>query len=282
MDHRLHVRAEVMGLLIHSLSEFAPLILGMIERCAPKSVLEVGSEFGGFSTQMFEKCAAQGTNLVTIEPFPAPEVTKIAETSESFHLFIGKSIPYFLQEGCQSDFVVIDGDHNWFTVFSELTLIDTAWKRDRRSGVIVMHDVAWPWARRDMYYDPKSLPPEAVRPHSFSLGVTLDSAQLIEGGFRSEGHYAIGLKEGGPCNGVLTAIEDFLGEHPEYTFRKIDAVFGLGVLTLKGTREDAIVEELMAPYQVPLLATLERNRLENYLKVIELQDLLTANAKKTA
>ncbi len=268
-----------MALLLHSLSNFAPFILGLIERCSPKSVLEIGSEHGGFSKQMYETCMSKGSALVTIEPFPAPPVKELAEVSENFHLFIGKSIPYFLQEGCQSDFVVNDGDHNWFTVFTELTLIDAAWKKRKASGVIVMHDVAWPWARRDLYYDPKSLPPEALRPFTFTHGLTLDNAGIIEGGFRGEGAYACAVKEGGPCNGVLTAIEDFLTEHKEYNYRQIDAIFGLGVLTLKDSPEDAIVEEMIAPYQTPLFATMERNRLELYLKVIELQDVMAANAR---
>lgn len=267
-----------MPLLIHSLAEFSPFLLGLVDRCAPKSVLEIGSETGGFSKQLYDRCKQRGAELITVEPKPAKEVIALAETSDSFHLFAGKSLPYLLQEGCRSDFVFLDGDHNWFTVFSELSLIHRAWEEKQTSGVIVLHDVGWPSARRDAYCDPNDLPKDAVRPYTYDHGVTVDSPGVITGGFRGEGSFAWAINEGGPCNGVLTAVEDFNSEHPEYNYRSIDAVFGLGVLTRAGTREDEIVAEMIAPYQNSLVRTLEKNRLELYLKVIELQDALARRA----
>ena len=49
------------------------------------------------------------------------------------------------------DCIIIDGDHNWYTVFNELTIIE---KRNllKEGGTIFFHDIAWPYGRRDMYY----------------------------------------------------------------------------------------------------------------------------------
>ena len=172
---------------------------------------------------------------------------------------------------CSSD---LDGDHNHFTVYNELTLIERAWRAADVAGLALLHDVGWPCGRRDAYYGPGGLPPEAVHPHSYNLGVTLDNPSLIRGGFRGEGHFAWATQEGGPRNGVRTAVEDFLAEHPDYSFHSVDAVFGLGAVVRKGSAAEHAVLEVFAPYNNELVRRLERNRLELYLKVIELQDTL--------
>lgn len=49
------------------------------------------------------------------------------------------------------DCILIDGDHNWYTVYHELKMI---YDREllKRGGIVFLHDVEWPWGRRDMYY----------------------------------------------------------------------------------------------------------------------------------
>lgn len=259
-------------LLLHSLAELDEIILGLVDGCQPKSILEIGSESGGFSEKLLQRCEATGAELVTIEPFPSERVLELAKHAKQFHLFIDKSISHLLDNGCRSDFAVIDGDHNWFTVYNELTLIAKSWAERGTTGTIVLHDVAWPCARRDMYYDPSAIPPQAVQPHTYKHGVTPGHDGVIDGGFRGAGNFAWAVDAGGPCNGVLTAIEDFMDDHPGWTYRSINAVLGLGVLTRTGSREDEVAAAVMAPYQNALIGRLEENRLALYLKVIELQD----------
>jgi hypothetical protein len=273
----------VKPLLIHSLSELDEVILGLVDKCKPTSILEIGSEHGGFSQQLYQRCKSNGAELLTIEPYPAPAVMELAKAADDFHLFVDKSLPHLMEHGCRSTFAVIDGDHNWFTVYNELSLIAKSWEERKQTGVIVLHDVSWPCARRDSYYDPKAIPPEALQPHSYEHGVTPESEGVINGGFRGEGSFAWAIDAGGPCNGVLTAIEDFMTDHPGWTYRSIDAVFGLGCLTRTGSPEDAHAEEIFAPYKNSLVSRLEANRLALYLKVIELQDKVNAmNAGRAA
>ncbi len=266
------------NLLLHSLKEFDEILFALIERVGPEAILEIGSETGIFSDRLLEHCEARGATLMTVEPDPSPHLVERALKSDRFDLYQGSSIAFLQSPPRDAQMVIIDGDHNYYTVFNELQLLHAAWSARGVDGIAILHDVGWPCARRDAYYDPASLPTLHVHPHSFDLGVTLDSKQLVRGAFRGEGHIAWALHEGGPRNGVLTAVEDFLREQPIYAYRQIDAVFGLGALLRRGGAAERHVDEVFAPYDNELLRRLERNRLELYLKVIEMQDALAARS----
>jgi hypothetical protein len=264
------------ALLLHSLKEFDEIIFAALDRIKPTSVLEIGSETGVFSKRLFDHCEATGAQLVIAEPFPTPELIERAVSKSCLHLFAGKSLDLLAQWRCDSEVVLIDGDHNYHTVLGELGLIDEGWRERGVRGVIFLHDVGFPCGRRDCYYDPSAIPEAARHPHRYDRGVTLDSDALIAGGFRGEGAFAWAEHDGGPENGVLTAVEDFMRDHPDYVYRSVDAVFGLGALTLRDSATDHAVADIFARYDNELVRRLERNRLELYLKVIELQDMLAA------
>jgi len=63
------------------------------------------------------------------------------------------------------DVAFVDGDHNWRTVYTELSLL---FARAKATGaappLILAHDCAWPYARRDMYYAPESFDPADRQP----------------------------------------------------------------------------------------------------------------------
>ena len=168
----------------------------------------------------------------------------------------------------------VDGDHNWYTVYHELLAIKKVTEATQQPLLIFLHDVAWPAARRDLYYAPERIPKNFLLPHSWELGITPGSRELTHGGYTGEREFAIALREGGEKNGVLTAIEDFVALDPEnYYWAKIPAVFGLGVLFNCAHPHAQIIASVLAPFnENSLLASLEKNRLANYLKVIEWQD----------
>jgi hypothetical protein len=172
---------------------------------------------------------------------------------------------------------VIDGDHNYWTVSRELEHIDGVAREAGRPALLLLHDVSWPCARRDQYYAPDALPAGAVHPHSFHLGQVPDSEEAVDGGFRGRGAFAIALRAGGPKNGVLTAVEDFLEDRDELRFARIPAIFGVGVIFAREAPYAHDLEQVLAPYDGnPLLAKLERNRVDLYLKVLELQDAVSS------
>ena len=267
-------------LLLHSLNEFDEIILSVMRSIRPTSVLEIGSETGVFSQRLMALCHELKAQLHIIEPFPIQELIDATVDSEELHVYVGLSLDVLAQVPIASEVVLIDGDHNYFTVRNELELLSNIWQANQIEGVMLMHDVHWPCARRDQYYNPAVIPEEARHPYSFDQGITVGQSDVINGGFRGEGAFAFANHEGGPRNGVLTAVEDFLKAHPEYCFRSIEAVFGLGAITLRDTAADRIIEEAFAPYDNGLVKRLERNRLELYLKVIELQDQLNATREE--
>lgn len=266
-------------LLLHSLKEFDELIFAIAERMDPRGVLEIGAETGTFTERLLAFCAARTIKLLTIDPKPSEALMDLARESTTLDLHVGFSIPYLREHATDADLVLIDGDHNYFTVSHELELVHAAWRARDLAGVVLVHDVGFPCAERDMYYAPGTIPDDARHPHSFAYGVTLGSPVLVPGGLRGEGAFAWAAHAGGAKNGVLTAVKDFVGEHPEYEYRSVDAVFGLGALTLSGSRVDAIVGEVFERYDNALIRRLEQNRLELYLKVLELQDLLAERAQ---
>jgi len=138
-----------------------------------------------------------------------------------------------------------------------------------------MHDVGWPSGRRDQYYAPQRLPEGVVWPHSFTRGAIPGQPELAADGqgFRGEGAFAFALHEGGPRNGVHTAIDDVLEERDELVMLETPLVFGLGVICDRRSEAWPQVQQLMAPYvDNPTLAAMERNRLDLYLRVIAMQD----------
>ena len=129
------------------------------------------------------------------------------------------------------DCILIDGDHNWYTVFNELRLIRER-SLLRPGGMIFFHDVGRPYGRRDMYYQPETVPAE-FRQQFERKGIVRGRSQLADSEGANRIHFNA-VREGGPRNGVLTAIEDFVAEHPSgYHFTRIKAQYGLGILQFR-------------------------------------------------
>jgi Methyltransferase domain len=126
------------------------------------------------------------------------------------------------------DCILIDGDHNWYTVYHELKMISDG-DLLTRGGMVFFHDVEWPYGRRDMYYQPEMIPQEH-RHSCAQKGIVRGQSELSERSDFNSGLWNA-THEGGPHNGVLPAIEDFLCEHKgEYDFFRVRAEFGLGIM----------------------------------------------------
>ena len=72
---------------------------------------------------------------------------------------------------------------------------------------------------------------------------------------------ALTAHAGGPRNGVLTAVEDFVASRPHLRLAVIPSWFGFGVLWPTDAPYDDAVEAIVAPYdRNPLIERLEANR----------------------
>lgn len=197
---------------------------------------EIGAQFGG-STDELLKLSLK--HYIIIDPcidenldqkYLGDERVTVMRAN-SLDALASDQIP---QPAVPFDCILIDGDHNWYTVFHELTLIRER-KLLRRGGFIFFHDVGWPYGRRDMYYQPETIPAEFRHPFAYRGLVKGQKDLAISGGDAADLAHA--LVEGGPRNGVLTAIEDFLLQHPrDYRFCKVGLQFGLGMLQFNPER----------------------------------------------
>jgi len=266
--------ADDAPLLLHSLSEFRELIFACLEAAGVSAVAEVGSEDGTFSRELATWAGGRGGRVFCIDPDPAPGLVALAESSPDVRLVQQLSVDALTSiEPC--DAYLIDGDHNYYTVARELELIETRQSSAGKDLLVILHDMGWPAGRRDMYYAPDSIPADALHPHTFDKGVRPGIQGVAAGGFRSEGHFAWARQEGGPANGVRTAVEDFLATRPNLALAVVPAVFGLGILYAASSPYADRLAAIVSTYtENPMLERLEANRIRVYLRVIELQDTL--------
>lgn len=263
-------------LLRYSLAEFAEIIFTSFRIADVRKVMEIGSEAGLFTRQLVEWVERRGGSLFCVEPSPTKDVLELVGASPSVRL-LQETSHDALAHAEPVDAYLVDGDHNYFTVTGELEGIERAARRADRAVIVFLQDVDWPCGRRDFYYAPERLPAEAVHPHTFDLGVVPGSDEPVVGGFRGDGHFACALHQGGPRNGVRTALEDFLAGHPGWVVRHVPCVFGLCVVFPEDAPWSAELGDFLDCYhENPMLVRLETNRIDLYLKVLELQDQLAA------
>ena len=238
-----------------SLVANAELLVALLDAAQARSVIEVGAYAGDLTRLLLLWAERPGARIVAIDPLPQPELTQLARDRTELELIREPSLEA-LAHAEPADAVILDGDHNYYTVSEELRLVT-----ERASGtppLIICHDVCWPHGRRDTYFAPERIPPEHRQP-------------APEGGFLYpgiDGLHSAGLPyrapafhEGGPRNGVLTALEDFLASHDELTYAVIPAFFGLGVVWAKGAPYADAMRGIVEPWdRNPLLERLEQNR----------------------
>ena len=187
----------------------------------PKALFEIGVLKGASTLRLLEWCSENNAHLTSLDPvrwegdipedIKAPAsgyLYKRGQAHEQVFLIPTyieevykngldkywtcikmRSLDYFKTDAFSGfDAYFIDGDHNYFTVISELNVI---YEKAHTGTIVVLHDVSRnTWARRDQYYDESLIPKEFIR---------------------------------GKKQGVLTAIEDFLDAHCEkkiLSFRK--------------------------------------------------------------
>jgi methyltransferase family protein len=239
-----------------SLITLAEIVVPLLDATGAKSVVEVGAYAGDLTGLLVEWAGGSGARVWAIDPSPRRPLVELAEQHPELEL-VRQTSHAALAEIPLPDAAIIDGDHNYFTVSEELRLI-----AERAGGaelpVLIFHDVAWPHGRRDDYYDPALVPEDARRPIHEGAGVFPGEPGIRPGGLPYR--YAA-AHEGGPRNGVLTAVEDFVAEREGLRLAVVPAFFGLGVVwPERAPYADAVAELLEFWDRNPLLERLEANR----------------------
>ncbi len=243
-----------------TLANLSEVVFAALEAANARTVAEIGAENGLFTEELLAWAERTGApQVIAIDPAPQDRLLDLAEARPELELLIGTSHTV-LPRLDLPDAVIIDGDHNYFTVSEELRLIG-----ERASGadlpLLLLHDIGWPLGRRDSYHAPERIPAEHRQPLAAD-------AYLIPGetGVGDSGLYyqCTAATEGGPRNGVLTAVEDFIAANPDLRLAIVAPFFGLGVVWHPDSPWAAEVERALAPWdRNPTLERVEAKRVDH-------------------
>jgi len=268
---------------------WATVIEPMLKSMKATKIVEIGSWRGANTLNLLSYCKSVSGFLHVIDPLPEYDPKKWEEEYSGyvqFHLDLSLNI---LLNITQTDAVLIDGDHNWYTVYNELSQLETNCLRyGSPYPLVLLHDVSWPYARRDLYYDPNQIPEEYLHDHD-KKGILPNQSELVDSGGLNN-HFSNARVEGGAKNGVLTAIEDFmLNSNFNLELIKVPVFSGLGILvdvnlaesseefssTLNRFRYDSDTMKLLKSVEEELIATqvLSKKRAQKL-------DLLNEETKK--
>ncbi len=194
-------------------------------------VIEIGAATGQQSAKAARWCGRHGASLDIIDPAPQFDTDAFLSRwpCSRFHRALSlEALPGLLP----TDVVLVDGDHNWYTVFHEMRLLygDGEAIADD-APIAICHDVEFPYGRRDLYYDIETIPPAYRQPAGPG------ALNPLFKGFAPVGLNSIlcnARTEGGPRNGVRTAIEDALdGRRDQLRIVWLPVLHGLAIIVPK-------------------------------------------------
>jgi hypothetical protein len=208
----------------------------------PKVIVEIGACQGDNTINLLRYCRKTNAKLHVIDPMP---LFSISKWKAEQHIKLLREISLqALPKIRRYDAVLIDGDHNWYTVYNELKVIEKAAQRTGNFPIVILHDIDWPYGRRDMYYMPETIPVEYRKPFS-KKGILPGQSKLADSGGINHG-FNNALYENGDKNGVLTAVEDFMIDTSlPITFHQVKSGHGLGILVHKNVTRDKYIQHIL-------------------------------------
>lgn len=206
-----------------------------IEALDEGPIVEIGCASGDTTEKLAELAVGLDMVLHAIDPDPQFDLAEFDVRFGRHFQFHRERSHDALERIEPAAAVLIDGDHNWYTVHGELTRLERiAASAGCHFPLVMLHDVEWPYARRDMYYEPDAIPEEWRKPWA-QRGIKWGQGPLDEDGGGVNSRFANALEEGGPRNGVLTAVEDFVAQSElSLEMRTVNGEAGLGLLISAG------------------------------------------------
>jgi hypothetical protein len=252
------LRGDDPGRWGHSLANLQEVMVAVLDAAGARSVAEIGAYAGDLTRDLADWAEPRGGSVTAVDPFPQRALRQLAQERDSVTLVEEPSFEA-LRHIPRTDVVVIDGDHNYYTVLSELRAVDERFAGDE-FPLLLLHDVRWPHGRRDVYYSPDSIP--AGERHPMESGPVFPGiSDLAPGGLPYKN---VAAHEGGPRNGVLTALEDFLEERGDLTVAIVPAFFGLAIVWPSAAPWAPELASLLEPFdRAPWIERLEQHRVYN-------------------
>src|SRR4051812_36202116 len=190
------------------MAQMTELMLPCLDAVGARSVVEVGAFAGDLTRVLVQWAAASGARVVAIDPEPQDALVELDRERDELELIRETSLEA-LPRIPLPDAIVIDGDHNYYTVSQELKRIGER-AQGRDLPLLLFHDVCWPHGRRDDYFAAEEIPDDFRQPMADDQGgIFPGDPGLVPGGLPYPRSAA---REGGPRNGVLTAAEDFVAD----------------------------------------------------------------------
>jgi Methyltransferase domain len=240
-----------------SLLHNAEFVLGCLDAVEARSIIEVGAFRGELTRLLLRWAQTVGATVTAVDTAPHADLEELALQDADLQLLRTTSHTA-LSELPLADAIILDGDHNYYTVSEELRIIsERAAALGRHLPLLLLHDVGWPHGRRDDYYVPERIPAEHRQPLADD-GLYPGEPGTYHGGIPCDNPAA---REGGPRNGVLTAIEGFVADRADLRLAIVPAFYGLGVVWDTTGPDDTALDRVLSPWdRDPLLARLEGNR----------------------
>ncbi|WP_238858720.1 glycosyltransferase [Clostridium sp. YIM B02569] len=248
-----------------------------LEAINAKKIVEIGSDNGYGTKNLIKYCEdVQGT-VISIDPFPKYDSEEWEKEHEGvFKLYKDLSLNR-LPLLKDYDVILVDGDHNWYTVYNELKIIGNTFGNNELP-LIFLHDIDWPYARRDLYYNPDNIP-VGYRQAYAKKGMLPGELNLVDEGGLND-HLDNSIYENNPRNGVRTAIEDFIKEFPNQEnieFVSIPGFFGLGIVFDKKKHENILNVINNQTVKQDVIHKIEDERIDF---IIKCKDLKRSNLEK--
>ncbi|MDQ6817562.1 MAG: class I SAM-dependent methyltransferase [Actinomycetota bacterium] len=240
-----------------SMVHHSEVLLRCFDAVGARSVVEVGAYAGDLTRVLVDWASRSGASATAIDPSPQDSLVELASSHADLELIRRTSLEA-LPEIAPPDVLIIDGDHNYYTVHEELRVVGER-ATDSELPLLLFHDVCWPHGRRDDYFAPEEIPAEYRHP------VAGEGRGIFPGdpGTRADGlpYPRSADREGGPRNGVLTAVEEFVGERRQLSLAVVPSFFGLGAVWRQDAAWAQDIARIIEPLdRNPLLARLEENR----------------------
>lgn len=238
-------------------------ILPSLHKLEPKHIVEIGSFQGGNTVKILNYCLENDCRVTAIDPVPQFDYQALEQQSNDKFKMITELSLNAISQLENVDVALIDGDHNWYTVYHELLQLSEKTPENQPFPVCFFHDTGWPYGRRDMYYEPNNIPEEYRHPIAKG-GMFLNSHELYNVGFNT--HLFNALHEGGEKNGVLTGIEDFVKKSErDLTLYSFEGFHGFSILFENTERN----HEIFSPFEIQrnIAKSLEWHLLRDYILV---------------
>jgi hypothetical protein len=252
-----------------SIVNLAEVLFGCLEAAGARSVAEVGAFHGKSTSALLAWAQGREARVIAIDPAPEPGLRKLADEHSGLELVERTSIEALGE--LSADAVILDGDHNHFTLSEELRIIE-----QRNPGaelpLLICHDIGWPLARRDAYYAPERIPAEYRQPLARNTYLLPGEPGTAPAGMPFA---CVAAREGGLNNGILTALESFLESRGDLRLAIVPAFFGIGFVWHREAPWANAVAELLAPWdRNPVLERLEANRIRQMTQRYRVTKLL--------